>query len=308
LRGEHDVLDRVPNEFVNLAAPGGKLAPNLARRKIQMKRVLAADVTYTVFNVKHPVIGGYTPEKIALRRAISLGLNIEEEIRLPRRLQAVPAHTPINPYTYGHDRDLRTEMGEYDPARARALLDTFGYVDRDGDGWREMPDGAPLVIEHMTLPDQPQRQLEEIRKKNMDAIGLKLELKYGKFSENLKAARAGQFMTWGLGSTAASFDSRPALQRAYGPASGGQNFAHFDLPEFNRVYDQIRLTPNGPERLALITQAIKLWVAYMPYKVHVSRILTDLWHPWVNAHLRHPFMYRFWDHFDVDTDLQERLA
>ena len=31
--------------------------------------------------MKHPVIGGYTPEKVALRRAISLGLNVQEEIR-----------------------------------------------------------------------------------------------------------------------------------------------------------------------------------------------------------------------------------
>ena len=23
----------------------------------------------------------------------------------------------------------------------------FGYVDRDGDGWRELPDGKPLVLE-----------------------------------------------------------------------------------------------------------------------------------------------------------------
>ena len=37
-------------------------------------------------------------------------------------------------------------MSEYDPARAKALLDLYGYVDRDGDGWRDMPDGSPLVL------------------------------------------------------------------------------------------------------------------------------------------------------------------
>lgn len=34
----------------------------------------------------------------------------------------------------------------YDPAAARALLDQFGYRDRDGDGYREMPDGKPFTI------------------------------------------------------------------------------------------------------------------------------------------------------------------
>ena len=304
LNAEHDLLDRLPNNFVNIAAPGGKLAPGLKRRDIKMSRVLGADVTYTVFNMKHPLIGGYTPDKVALRRAISLGLNVEEEIRIPRRGQARQAQAPLNPHTYGYDANFKTEMGIYDLPRARALLDLYGYVDRNGDGWREQPDGSPLVIEYSTPPDDGQRQLDEIRKRNFDKMGLRLELKYGKWPELAKAARAAQFMSWGLGSSATGYDSRPGLQRAYGPAAGGQNFAHFDHPEFNRLYDRIRVTPNGPERLALIQQAIRIWVAYVPYKVHVHRIFTDLWHPWVTNYARHPFSYRFWEYIDVDPNAQ----
>jgi ABC-type transport system substrate-binding protein len=308
LNAEHDLLDRLPNDFVNIAAPGGQLAPGLKKRGIQSARVLGADITYTVFNMKHPVIGGYTPDKVALRRAISLGLNVEEEIRIPRRGQAVAAQLPINPHTYGYDPTVRTEMGTYDLPRARALLDTFGYVDRDGDGWREQPDGSPLVIEYSTPPDQGQRQLDEIRKRNFDKLGVRLELKYGKWPELLKAARAARFMSWGLGSSATGYDSRPALQRGYGPAAGGQNLSHFDHAEFNRIYDRMRVTPNGPERLELIRQATRIWMAYVPYKVHVHRIFTDLWHPWVSNYVRHPFQYRFWEHIDVDAEAQAKEA
>jgi ABC-type transport system substrate-binding protein len=304
LNAEHDLLDRLPNTFVNIAAPGGQLAPGLKKRDIKMSRVLGADITYTVFNMKHPLIGGYTPDKVALRRAISLGLNVEEEIRIPRRGQARQAQAPINPHTYGYEPGLKTEMGTYDLPRARALLDMYGYVDRDGDGWREQPDGSPLVIEYSTPPDDGQRQLDEIRKRNFDKLGVRLELKYGKWPELLKSARAAQFMSWGVGSSAAGYDSRPGLQRAYGPAAGGQNLSHFDHPEFNRLYDRIRVTPNGPERLALIQQAIRIWVAYVPYKVHVHRIFTDLWHPWVSNYVRHPFSYRFWEHIDIDAAAQ----
>jgi ABC-type transport system substrate-binding protein len=308
LNGEHDFLDRLPNDFVTIAAPGGKLAPSLARRAIGMRRGVGADVTYTVFNMKHPVIGGYAPDKVALRRAIALGLNIDEEIRIPRRGQAVPAQTPVNPHCYGYDPKLKTEMSDHDMARARALLDTFGYVDRDGDGWRELPDGSPLVVEHMTMPDQAMKQLDEIRKRNLDRLGVRLDLKIGKWPENLKNARAAKFMTWGLGSSATGFDSRPALQRGYGPAAGGQNLAHFDHPEFNRLYDLYRVEPNGPRRLEILHGLIRIWHAYMPYKMHVSRIFTDMWHPWVNAYLRHPFQQRFWEYMDVDPSLRDRSA
>lgn len=308
LNAEHDMLERLPATFVPVAAPGGRLAPNLKRRGVAMLRTLGADITYTVFNMKDPVIGGYAPDKVALRRAISLATNIDEEIRLPRRGQAIQAQAPLNPHTFGYDAGLVTEMGLYDLPRAKALLDTYGYVDRDGDGWREQPSGEPLVVQYSTQADEAQRPLDEVRKRNFDKLGVRLELKYGKWPEQLKSARAAKFMSWGLGSQAAGFDSRLGLQRGYGPFAGGQNLSHFDHPEFNRIYDRIRVTPNGPERLALIREAVRIWTTYVPYKVHVHRIFTDMLHPWCSNWVRHPFQYRFWEHIDIDAEGQAETA
>jgi len=36
---------------------------------------------------------------------------------------------------------------EYDPALAASKLDALGVIDQDGDGWRDLPSGAPLTIE-----------------------------------------------------------------------------------------------------------------------------------------------------------------
>jgi peptide/nickel transport system substrate-binding protein len=38
-------------------------------------------------------------------------------------------------------------LGVYDPDRAIATLDEGGYVDADGDGWRDQPDGSPIEFE-----------------------------------------------------------------------------------------------------------------------------------------------------------------
>jgi hypothetical protein len=59
-----------------------------------MWRTLNADVTYTYFNMQDPVVGGYEREKVALRRAMGLAINIDQEIRLfwrGRRAGAVRA-------------------------------------------------------------------------------------------------------------------------------------------------------------------------------------------------------------------------
>ena len=63
-----------------------------------------------------------------------------------RRGQAIPAQSPIGPGRAGYDPAFKSEMSEYNPAKAKALLDMYGYVDRDGDGWRDLPDGRPLML------------------------------------------------------------------------------------------------------------------------------------------------------------------
>jgi ABC-type transport system substrate-binding protein len=304
--GEHDVLYGAPLEFVNLIAPGGQLAPHLRRRGVRLHRVPAADVTMTIYNMEHPLVGGYTPEKVALRRAINLGTDVRKEIRLVRRDQAIVAQSPLMPMTYGYDAEFRCEMGEYDTARARALLDMFGYLDRNGDGWREQPDGSPLVLEVGTLPDQLYRQLDEVRRTSMAQLGLQVQFRAAQWPEQLKRARAGKFMIWTVGLSAADPDGQPALALGYGPDTGGQNLSRFRLAEFDRAYERAKTLPDGPERLEQFLRAKKLLAAYAPYKFHVHRILTDLTQPWITGFRRPPFWLDWWQYVDVDAGPQAR--
>ena len=150
LNAELDVLaapgDGVPPGFIPHAIQHGKLAPQLHKRGIRLHRQLNADCSLYFFGMTHPVIGGLSPERIALRRAISLGIDVERNISLLRRGQGVPAQSPIVPHTSGYEADFKSEMGSFDPARANALLDAYGYKDRNGDGWREQADGQDLTL------------------------------------------------------------------------------------------------------------------------------------------------------------------
>ena len=300
LGDDHDLLDRLPNAFAYQAIPNNRLAPNLVKKRLAMERVANPDVTMTYFNMEDLVVGGYTPDKVALRRAIALAYNNDEEIRLPRRNQAIPAQGPIQPGAYGYDPKFKTEMSDFNRPRAGALLDMFGYIDRDGDGWRDLPDGRPLLLQYSTTPDAASRELNEIWKKNMDAVGVKLEFKTGKWPEHLKAARAGKLMMWGLGQGADYPDGADALALAYGPAKGENNLSRFENAEFDKLYQQQLLMPDGPERLAIMQQAAKVMVAYMPYKFSTHRILTDLTQPRLLGYRRNAFVREFWKYVDID--------
>ncbi len=301
LAGEQDFMEIVPEDFINQALPGGKIAPNLARRGMQAFQVQRADVTLTVFNMEDPTIGGYTPAKVALRRAISLALDTPGEIRLVRRGQAVPAQSQLAPHTVGFDPAFKSEMSDFDPARARALLDMYGYVDGDGDGWRELPNGQPLILVRNTQSDSQYRQLDELWQKNLSAVGLKLTLKVAQWPENLKLARSGRFMMWPVGSSAVQPDGQEALQRFYGPASGGQNLARFRSAAFDKVYEQMQGMADGPQREALFLQAKRIGISFMPYKNHVHRVVTDMAQRHLIGYRRPVFWQDWWQFVDVDT-------
>ena len=303
LNGQLDFIN-VPGEFVSQGMPNGQVAPHLAKKGIRGYRTLNSDSAFTYFNMEDAVVGGYTPERVALRRAISLAMDVERDIRLIRRGQAIPAQSIVVPHTTGYDPKFKSENGDFDPARAKALLDLYGYVDRNGDGWRELPDGGPLLLEVATQPDQTSRQFDELWKKNMNRIGIKVKFFTGKWPEQLKAARAGKLQLWSLGSSAAGVDGQGALARLYGPQSGSQNLARFKNEAFDVIYKRMQEIADGPERDALFEQAKLISVAYMPYKITVHRFNNDLTQPWLAGYRRPLFWQEWWHMVDIDPSLR----
>jgi ABC-type transport system substrate-binding protein len=209
--------------------------------------------------------------------------------------------------TYGFDPAFRSENGEFSLARARALLDTFGYVDRDGDGWRETPDGKPLTLYWATEPNQVNRQLDELRRADMHALGLRVEFRPAKWPENMKNARAGKLMMWSIGLSSAAPDGQPTFDGGASVHKGGQNLARFRNARFDEIYGRMQVIPDGPERLKLFDEAVRIIVAYMPYKYHVHRIHTDLAQPWLHGYRRPPFWNTWWQYVDIDAAEQAKV-
>jgi ABC-type transport system substrate-binding protein len=300
LNNEHDLITGVPADFVNSTIPNGRLAPNLAARGIGIDRTTELDVAFAYFGMEHPVLGGYTPEKVALRRAIALGYDVEASILQVYRGQATRAQTTVPPGAIGANSKFAGPLAEYNPAKAKALLDTYGYVDRDGDGYRELPDGSRLVLELGSTADGASKVGDEVWRRSMDAIGLRIEFRKAKWPELLRESRAAKLMMWGLGWTAAIPDADPFYQIIYGPNKGQANHSRFDHPEFNALFEQAKVLPNGPERDALFDRMNRIFSAYAPLRPIVHRIGTSLWHPWVFGYQRHPVLREFWKFIDLD--------
>jgi ABC-type transport system substrate-binding protein len=140
----------------------------------------------------------------------------------------------------------------------------------------------------------------DLWRRNLAEVGLYIEFETATWPELLKRSRAGTLMMWGYSWSAVSPDGGFFLGIAYGPNAAEANDPRFSLPAFDRLYEaQLRL-PDGPERLAVMRQAKNLLAAYMPYKVHLHNVATDLVQPWTSTYWRHPFMRDTWRFIDVD--------
>lgn len=300
LNNEHDYIRPIPTPFIDVAMPGGKLAPNLGKAGIQVRPDEIAWLTYTTFNMKDKTIGGYTPEKIALRRAISLAYPVEQEIAIVEKNQAIKAWSPIAEGMAGFVNE-RSPTLEYNPAKAKALLDLYGYIDRDGDGWREMPDGSPLVIDQATQPDQRARSRNELWRRAMDEIGIRMTFnKVEKLPELRRQATLGLIQMFTYGWIADYPDGENYLQIFWSKSIGGSNYTLFALPEYDRLYEQIKVMPDSPERTAIYRHMVHLLWVYNPWRVNHLKQGTILIQPWVIGYKKHPFAPEPFRYLDVD--------
>jgi len=309
LNREHDILDETPFAFIHQVMPNGKLAANLAKAGVKVFREEQPELTYSVFNlnerqndgVDNPV-GGYTPERVALRRAMVLAYDRDREISVLRKGQAIAAQSPVPPGVVGYDGAFRAGAQDYDPPRAKALLDMFGYVDRDNDGWRDRPDGRALQVSYKyNAGSQENRQLAELWVKSMNEVGIRVEAEGVQFADLLKDKKVGKFMAASSAWTADYPDAQNFLQLLYGPNSGQSNEASFRLAEYDRVYERSLAMPDSPARNGLYREMNRLLLAYAPWRLGVHRIYNHLQYPWVKGYKKHPILYTNFKYLDLDT-------
>src|SRR5438046_63530 len=278
----------------------GHVRPPYAERGVALARITQPALQYAYFNMDDPVIGGYSKEKIALRRAISLGFDRPEMIRVVYQGQALPATQPIPPNLPGHDDNWSVDL-KYDPAAAKALLDRFGYIDRDGDGYRELPDGKPLTLVMASTPSSRDRDFDELWQKSMKAIGIRIEFLKSKFPDLLKMGKAGQLQLWRLGWINLYAEGDAFVQLLYGPNIGQTNYSRFSLPEYDELYRASRRLPDGPERNKIYRRMSEIVAAYNPWWLGFYTIENTLVQPWVLGYKKHAYWEHPWKYLDVDA-------
>jgi ABC-type transport system substrate-binding protein len=248
------------------------------------------------FNVGDPVIGGTSDARIALRRAIASGLDVETMVKVVYAGHALPANQIVPPGVGGHDATLPAKS-QYDPITAKALLDRFGYA-RGADGYRTTPDGKSLTIT-LTLRSGPvSREIQTLTKRDMEALGIRMDFRLTPFQDAIKELEKGQFQMY-FGGFGGSPSGYAELLQLYSKQPQRVNVAQFRLDEYDRAAEQFMRGESDTAQVAAARKMTELARTYMPLLPTIFRLENDFVQPWLRG-FSPPVFSTYWKYLDID--------
>jgi oligopeptide transport system substrate-binding protein len=248
------------------------LKPSFEKEGITYQQVPLLDFIFYGFNMEDPVVGGYTEEKRYLRQALSLAIDWDERNHKFENDSCTIYDGMIPPGLDGYPPNGKIE-GAYrgvDLERARELLAKAGF-----------PNGKGLpVINFFTSKANPGPELVKMTADQLGKIGVRINPRLAEFPalmEEVDKKNASMFMFAWLSDYP---DAENNLAMFYGPnESPGSNHFNYKNPEYDRLYEQIRTMPPGPERTAIYEQMRDMVIRDAPFIGSLARVRQYLVNP-----------------------------
>ena len=274
-RNKLDVIE-LRGEAVGRFLKNGELDPALAKRGIVRIPYASNSVRSLYVNMDDPVIGGMDNAHVALRRAMSLAIDVPTLIRVVYNGQGAPASQIVAPGISGYDPNAKKRV--YDPAAAAALLDRFGYGKRDAQGLRLQPDGKPLTVVITIFTGNVWREIQTLLKRDMDALGVRVNFKSTPLQDVFKEAAQGKFMMNIHGRSATPLGT--IFQTFYSTQPGEANESRFKSKDYDRALDAFFVADSDAARqkaAITMTEILQTYAPVMPLLYDVENAFVQPW-------------------------------
>ncbi|MDR1848764.1 MAG: ABC transporter substrate-binding protein, partial [Zoogloeaceae bacterium] len=271
LQGYYDASGIASDNFdqaVRIQISGeANLSADMQEKGIRLLTSVRPSVFYLGFNMLDSVVGGTDEASAKLRRAISIAIDQEEYISIFMNGRGLPAMHPlppgifgfeegeagINPYVYDWDK-TRDTAERKSVEEAKKLLAEAGWP-----GGRHQRTGEPLVLYlDTTSGGMGEKTRLDWLARQFGKIGAQLVVRATDFNRLQDKLKKGATQLYFLGWNADYPDPENfffLLTSREGRAQfGGENHSNYANPEFDRLFERMKLMDNTPERLALIRQ------------------------------------------------------
>jgi oligopeptide transport system substrate-binding protein len=307
LQGYYDDGGIIKESF-DAVVQGDRLSPSMAARGMRLDKEVEPTIFYVGFNMEDPVLGTPAGEKgRKLRQAMSTAIDSKRYLELFLNGRGVPAQAPVPPEIFGYDESYKNPFRRYDVARARHLLAEAGY--RNG---IDPKTGQRLRLSFDTSATTAAASLQfQFLADAWRAIGLDIEVNattYNQFQDKVRRG-AYQIFIWGWQADFPDPENFLFLLEC-GSArskSGGPNTANFCDPEFDRLYRDMKDTPNNEVRAGLIKRMLAILERERPWIELYHREDYVLSHAWLVNAKTMGLSYPAFKYKDVKPELRAGL-
>lgn len=273
LQGYYDAAGISSDNFDQAVSLGSQgevtLSDDMTARGIQLATSISPSIFYLGFNMRDPLVGAGGADAAAresarrLRQALSVALDVEEYISIFLNGRGIPAMQPIppgifgaregragiNPVVYGwrDGKPQRRGLGE-----AKKLLAEAGWPDG-----RNARTGEPLLVYFdTTATGMGDKAVVDWLAKQFRALGVQFVVRatdWNRFQEKILQGNAQIFF---MGWNADYPDPENLFFLLHGPqgkaGNQGNNAANYVNAEYDRLFERMKILPDGPERQTVI--------------------------------------------------------
>jgi len=258
------------------------------------------------------------------RQAINFGINKTQIAWAAWEGITVPAKTPfpdylgIKKYLFD-DVIIKYSIDKYDPDKAKQILDELNFIDRDGDGIRETPNGIKLSMT-LILPQGEPREGCMVISDNLAKIGIDMrwkELLWPTVNDCVGRAK-GYNMTLGVNLCAPgvaqcwdpyalyeSLHSKWAKIYPVGTSAPRPLWTRYNNPELDEIVDTLeQMSPDDPEALPYYKKALEIVLRDLPIlpltqTVYPQVFNTYYWEGWPSEDNVYMQPFPWWPSFKV---------
>jgi ABC-type transport system substrate-binding protein len=302
LQGYYDAAGISSDNFdqaVNMGNQGEvTLSEDMAARGIRLMTSVSPSVFYLGFNMRDPLVGGAASDAAGrerarlLRQAISVALDVEEHISIFLNGRGAPAMQPIPPGIFGAregEAGINPVVYTWQDGRphrrgveaAKKLLAEAGWPDG-----RNARTGEALIVNFdTTASGMGDKAVVDWLAKQFRALGVQFVVRatdWNRFQDKLIQGSAQIFF---MGWNADYPDPENLLFLLYGPqgkaGSQGNNSANYANAEYDRLFERMKVMPDGPARRAVIDRMVDILRHDAPWVFWHYPKAYSLQHGWI---------------------------
>lgn len=234
------------------------------QKKLKVETARSSVYTYLGFNCEDPIL-----RDLRVRRAIAHAIDRNQLVQTKLRGRAVPATGMLPTFHWAYEP--KVDVHEFDPAKAKALLDEAGHPDPDGDG----PEKRFTII-YKTSNNRFRVAVAQVIARMLEDVGIGVDLRVNEFATFFADIKKGNFQVFGMQITEiaepdlyTNFFSQKRIPTRENPDAGG-NRMRYARPEIDRLLDAGRRELDLGRRKAIYAEVQRVLARDLP--------VVSLWH------------------------------